>query len=335
LAISDLPGPGALTDGVGPARRWIGWALATLLLALVPVLVQNPYHLSVATSVLITVMLTLSLHLVVGFSGQFSLAHAAFFGIGAYVPAILTSRFGLSPWLGLPAGVGLGIAVALVIGLPTVRLRGYYLATATLAFAFLIEVFARQAVDVTGGAYGIQRLPPLDLFGQSLRGAAYYEAALVALLASTFLLDNLMRSPLGRSIIATRDNASAAASIGVNVVQVRLTAFVMSAAVAALAGWVQAFFQLGLNPSLLSVDLTFVWLAMVIVGGLGHVTGVMTATVLLVIAPEVLGFATEHQALGFGVLMVGATLFAPHGLGGLIDGVLGKKRLHLQRTRCP
>jgi branched-chain amino acid transport system permease protein len=318
-----------------PVRWWIAAGGASLVLVLLPVFFQNPYYISVATSTMITVLLTLSLHLIVGFSGQFSLAHAAFFGIGAYVPAILTSRLGLSPWLGMPFGVGLCAAVAFAIGIPTVRLRGYYLATATLAFALLVEVLVRQAPDLTGGAYGIQRLPPLELLGQPLRAGAYYEVALLTLLLSAFLLDNLMRSPLGRSIIASRDNASAAASTGINVTQVRLTAFVMSAVIAGLAGWLQAFFQLGLNPSLLSIDLTFVWLAMVIVGGIGHVGGVVLATIVLAVAPEVLGFATEHQALGFGALMVAATLFAPRGLGGLIDDLRGSRASRVSPARAP
>jgi branched-chain amino acid transport system permease protein len=308
-------------------ERWVSWCVAAVLLALLPKAIQNTYYITLAINVMITLLLTLSLNLVCGFSGQFSLAHAAFFGIGAYIPAILASRLAISPWLGLPIGVGVVLAVAGAIGVPVVKLRGYYLAIASLSFAIFVEVVVREAVDVTGGAYGIQRLPPLELFGHALRGGAYYEVALLALLTTMLLLDNIIRSPFGRAIIAIRDNPSAASATGINVAQVRLLVFVLSAGVAAVAGWVHAFYYLLLNPMLLSAEWTFVWLFMVLIGGLGHVPGVVLGTLLLTIGPELLGFATEHQALSSGLLMIFVALFIPRGLGGLIDDLFCVRRL--------
>lgn len=295
------------------------WAVVVAIAAAFPLVFRDPFYITVAINVGTALILALSMNLVIGFSGQFSLAHAAFFGIGAYVPAILARDFGISPWLGLPAGISAGLAIAAVIGIPVVRLRGYYLAVATLAFSFFVEILVRQLTDVTGGAYGIQNLPAPSLFGVALVGGSFYPVMLAAVVATIVLLDNLMRSPLGREIVAMRDHPAAAAATGINVARARLVAFVLSAGLAALAGWVQAFYFRNLNPLMLSPEWTFIWLFMVFIGGLGHVRGIVAGTVLLTLAPEFLGFATEQTVLGIGVLMVLVALFAPRGLGGLID----------------
>jgi branched-chain amino acid transport system permease protein len=294
------------------------WICGALLLALFPLFVHEPYYITLAVNLAVTLILTLSLNFVVGASGQWSFAHAAFFGIGAYVPGVLASRFGLDGWLGLPLSVGSIMALALIVGTPIVRLSGYYLAVCTLALGFLAEIIVRQAVDLTGGGYGIQRIPPLYVAGYRLQGGSYYLLALAALLASSFLLDNINGSTLGRSIVATRDNPVGAASCGINIGRVKLTAFVIAAALASLAGWVHAFYYLGLDPSLLASDWTFLWYFMVFIGGLGSVPGVVIGTALLTIAPELLGMATQNRVFAFGLLMLTVALFAPRGIGGLI-----------------
>jgi branched-chain amino acid transport system permease protein len=308
--------------------RWIVGASALLL---VPAFTIEPYHITICVNLYITLMLTLSLNFVVGLSGQWSFAHAAFFGLGAYVPAILTTRLGLSPWLGLPAGVGAALALAMGVGIPIVRLRGYYLAVCTLALGFLGEVVVRQATEITGGGYGIQRIPPLEVLGVPLRGARYYPVALAAMLVCAVLIANLVRSPLGRAIRATRDNPMAASATGINVGHTRLLAFVIAASIAAAAGWVHCFYYLGLDPSLLSSDQTFLWIFMVFIGGVGHTTGVILGTILLVLAPELLGFATQNRVLAVGVLMLVVAFVAPRGLGGLLDAARGWASKALKR----
>ena len=312
---------------LSPNLRWLRWTVGALLLALFPVFVREPYYITLAVNLAITLMLTLSLNFVVGTSGQWSFAHAAFFGVGAYVPGVLASRFGLDGWLGLPVSVASTSVLATVVGLPIVRLRGYYLAVCTLALGFLAEIIVRQAVDLTGGGYGIQQIPPLLIAGYRLQGGSYYLLALAALLASSLLLDNIKGSTMGHAIIATRDNPIAAASCGINVGRVKLTAFVITAGLAALAGWVHTFYYLALNPSLLASDLTFLWYFMVFIGGLGSVPGVVIGTALLSIAPEFLGMATHNQVLAFGLLMLGVVLFAPRGIGGALTGLLQTGRL--------
>lgn len=312
--------------------RWFRWICCTLLLAPFPVFAHEPYYITLAVNLAITLILTLSLNFVVGVSGQWSFAHAAFFGIGAYVPGVLAAKVGLNGWLGLPLSVASTIGLATVIGVPLVRLSGYYLAVCTLALGFVVEIFVRQAVDVTGGAYGIQQIPPLVIANHRLQGGSYYLLALAAVAISALLLENIRESPLGHAIVATRDNATAAAACGINVGRVKLTAFVIAAGLAALAGWVHAFYYLSLNPSLLASDLTFLWYFMVFIGGLGSVPGVLIGTVLLTIAPEVLGMATQNRVFAFGVLMLAVALFAPRGLGGVIAAATRSKNVATNRS---
>jgi branched-chain amino acid transport system permease protein len=292
-------------------------------LALAPFL-GNPYHVTIAINMCVTLILTLSLNLVVGHSGQFHLSHVAFFGVGAYASAILAKEFGLSPWLCLLCAVAIVTALAAAIGVPVTRLRGLYLAVATLAFSLFVEVLVKQGGSLTGGGYGLQDIPTLDLFGMPLRGKTFYALALLVLAGSVMLLGNLQRSKLGREIVASRDHPDAAAAAGINPAMIRVIVLMIAAALAATAGWLHTFYHLSLNASLLSPELTFVWFFMVLVGGIGNTRGVVLGTLLLALMPEVLGFATGQTILTVGILMILVTLFAPRGLGGLVDNLLAR-----------
>lgn len=321
------------SPGKATTRRRYRLLVVTAVLMAFPFVFRDVFFVTLAVNFGIALLLTLSMNLVLGYSGQFSLAHSAFFGIGAYVPAILYRDLAVSPWLGLPVAVLAGAAVAALVGVPVARLRGYYLAVSTFAFAFFVEIVARQATDLTGGAYGIQGLPSPSFFGLSLQGASFYPLVVVAVVAVMALLHNLMHSALGRAILATRDHPGAAGAAGVDPAQMRLLAFVLSAAIAALAGWIQCFYYRNLNPLMLSPEWNFIWVFMVFIGGMGHVPGIVAGTLLLTVAPEFLGFATEQTILATGVLMVCVALFAPRGLGGLIDSLVGRFRARRQAPK--
>jgi len=288
------------------------------IVALLP-LAANPYQLTLAVNLCITLILTLSLNFVVGNSGQFHLSHVAFFGTGAYVSAILARHFEVSPWLCLPGAVVAVAALAALIGLPVTRLKGLYLAVATLAFSLFVEVLVNQGGAVTGGGYGIQDIPPATVFGVRLSAKSFYLVALGLLVLTIVILKNLLNSKFGREIVASRDHPDAAAAAGINPAATKLTVLVIAAAFAAVAGWLHAFYYLTLNPVILSPELTFVWFFMVLVGGLGSMLGVVFGTVLLTLAPELLGFAAGQTVLVIGILLIAVTLFAPRGLIGLFS----------------
>lgn len=325
--MSDPVSASALLDRPAwPARRVAIWAGIVAVLALAPLGITNGYYLTLATNVAITMILTLSLNFIIGRIGQFSLAHSAFLGIGAYLAAILAQRYAVSPWLTLPVAIAGSCVTAAIIGTPVLRLRGMFLAVATLAFGLFAEVFARQATEVTGGAYGIIGIPTLDLFGIRLRGMGMYEIALAVLLLTALVLENIRLSRFGRAIVAARDNEAAAAAAGIDIARTRLVGFILSAAFAAAAGWVYCFFHLTLNPYVLSLDITFVWLFIVLVGGLGSMRGTAVATVLISVGPELLDFASTQQVLISGVLVLIVVLLAPRGIGGLIEDLEAKLR---------
>ncbi len=291
------------------------------IVALVP-LADNPYQLTLAVYLCFTLILTLSLNFVVGNSGQFHLSHVAFFGTGAYVSAILAKHVDVSPWLCLPCAVIAVAVLAALIGLPVTRLKGLYLAVATLTFSLFVEVLVNQGGAVTGGGYGIQDIPPAAIFGVRLSAKSFYLVALGLLVLTIVILKNLLNSKFGREIVASRDHPDAAAAAGINPAATKLTVLVIAAAFAAVAGWLHTFYYLTLNPVILSPELTFVWFFMVLVGGLGSMLGVVFGTVLLTLAPELLGFAAGQTVLVIGILLIAVTLFAPRGLVGLFSDLV-------------
>jgi branched-chain amino acid transport system permease protein len=287
------------------------------IVAMLP-LTADAYHLTMAVNLCITLILTLSLNFVVGNSGQFHLSHVAFFGTGAYVSAILAKQYHLSPWLCLFCAVPAVAMLAALIGLPVTRLKGLYLAVATLAFSLFVEVLVNQGGTLTGGGYGIQDVPAATIFGAHLSAKSFYLLALAALAMTILIINNLLDSKFGREIIASRDHPNAAAASGINPAATKLLVLVIAASFAAVAGWLHTFYYLTLNPVVLSPELTFVLLFMVLVGGLGSITGVVLGTMLLTLVPELLGFAAGQTVLLIGILMIAVTLFAPRGLAGLL-----------------
>lgn len=307
--------------GTGSRRLYLLGLTVAVIVALLP-LAANPYQLTLAVNLCITLILTLSLNFVVGNSGQFHLSHVAFFGTGAYVSAIFAKQFSLSPWLCLPCAIVAVAALAALIGLPVTRLKGLYLAVATLAFSLFVEVLVNQGGAVTGGGYGIQDIPPVALSGERLSPKSFYLVALGALIVTIVILNNLLNSKFGREIIASRDHPDAAAAAGINPAATKLTVLVIAASLAAAAGWLHTFYYLTLNPVILSPELTFVWFFMVLVGGMGSMLGVVFGTVLLTLAPELLDFAAGQTVLVIGILLIAVTLFAPRGLVGLFSDLV-------------
>jgi branched-chain amino acid transport system permease protein len=290
---------------------------AALAVALLPLLTST-YYLTVAVNLCITLILTLSLNFVVGNSGQFHLSHVAFFGVGAYVSAILAKQCHISPWICLPCALSAVAVLAILIGLPVTRLRGLYLAVATLAFSLFVEVLVNQGGPITGGGYGIQDIPALAIFGAQIKAKPFYLLVLTALAFTILIIRNLLNSKFGREIIASRDHPNAAAAVGINPAATKLLVLVIGACFAALAGWLHTFYYLTLNPVVLSPEWTFVWFFMVLVGGLGSMGGVILGTMLLTLVPVFLGFAANQTILLIGILLVAVALLAPRGLAGVI-----------------
>lgn len=274
------------------------------------------YVISIAVFVGIWVSLALSLNILVGYAGQISLGHAAFFGIGAYTSAVMTVRYGQSFWVGLLAAILITGIVGAFLGLPSLRVRHDFLVLATMGVNFVV-VAVFKYVDFFGGAMGIVNLPAPSLFGISFRGGALY-MSLVWLYAAFVLLISwyLSKTWAGLALNTVRIDEDAAAAVGVSVPRFKIYAFAISAALAGGAGSFYAHFIGSVFPDTFAFVESIAILSMVIVGGEGTLRGPIFGAILLKSAPEFLRFAQDYRFTIYGALLVLMMLFQPMGLLG-------------------
>ncbi len=300
------------------ASRQLVPALILLALASVPLLTQDDYSLGVWTFILLNIIVVIGLDMLLGYAGQLSLGHGAFVAIGAYASALLTTRVGWSGWAAMPAGMLIAALLAALIAVPTLRLRGYYLAMATLGFPILFDAIIRVGSDWTGGSSGVTAIPRLAFGNLALRDATTYYYLVLGFLAIVLLLAwNLMGSRLGLKLRAIHADETAAMARGIHVVRVKVAIFTLSAAIAALSGSLYvhnvqfvAAGTFGLNYSLMLV-------VMLVAGGMGRVWGGVVGVIVLGWLPELLRDAATWQPVIFGSLLALIMLFSPSGLAGL------------------
>lgn len=319
----------------GKRREQIVTTVAVVIVLALPLLLQDAFHATVAKNLIITCIVTLGFSLLFGFTGQLSLAHAAFYGVGAYAPPILMNKLNVPlPLAVIGAWVLAGI-LAVLVGIPTLRLAGFYLAVGTLALAILVETILNQWTDLTGGAMGISTIQPILIGDFEVRGQAYFWVIAVAGILVYFFLRNVLHSRLGRAFLAIRESESAAAAVGIDVAGYKVLVFVISSVVAAIGGTLYAFNLLYVNPFLVSLDNVFIWLFMVLVGGLGSLGGTLLGTIVLYLIPEVFSFLSEYYVLVSGVVMIFVMLFAPGGMVRLFDRFSGEDLTRAPRPSEP
>lgn len=269
----------------------------------------------VGTTIGIYAVLALSLNLIVGEAGQPSIGHAAFLGIGAYTAAILNTRYGVPFWLDAPVAALVTGTVGAALGAISLRLRADFLAIATIGINFVV-VAIFQYVDLFGGALGIGGIEPPVFFGQSLEATGYFVLTWTIVLVVTLLMRYLQRSWLGYGLRALRDNEAAASASGIHVAGYKMTAFVISTALAGLAGSLYAHFMTFISPGDFQFVESVTILAMVVLGGRGSVGGVLLGAILLGIAPEVFRPLADYRLLVYGAVLVAIMRLQPAGLLG-------------------
>jgi branched-chain amino acid transport system permease protein len=301
------------------ARNRIAFALFWAVVLVFPAIAPNPYVVNLGVFWLINLILLASLNLLMGYGGQISLSHAAFFGLGAYISGVLSAKFGVSPWLGSLAAIAVSAAVAAVIGLPTLRLKGHYLAMATLGFNAVVSVLFVEMRGLTGGPNGLTNVPSLDLFGFSLSGDVrfFYFAWLVAGIVIVLIL-NLLDSRMGRALRALSTSEVAAESMGVPVFRYKVQLFVLTAAMAAVAGCLYVHYINFAAPETFDFMASVMMLVVVALGGTGTFWGPFLAALVYVGLPELLHAFEGFEVLLFGVSLVVVLLFFPGGLAGLL-----------------
>jgi len=293
-----------------------GFTVAAAALTL-PLWLSSAYHVHVAIMAAIFGVLALSLNLLLGFTGQLSLGHAAFFGIGAYTSALLTLKAEWSFWPALAAAVALAGAAGWLIGRLALKLRGAYFVLVTISFAGVISLVSVNWIELTNGPLGLPGVPAPELFGWSLRSkTAYYYLVLAALALSYLVCARLVRSRIGRAFVALRENEPLAESIGVDVTHYLVLATVVSAAMAGLGGSLYAHYTRFVSPEVFLFTYTVTMVIMVVAGGKGTLAGPLVGAVLFTVLPETLRAAAswQWQMLAYGVLLVLLVFFLPRGI---------------------
>jgi branched-chain amino acid transport system permease protein len=271
------------------------WMLIGLLLlfGVIP-FVSSAYMLYIINMIGIYAIAAIGLNLLIGYTGQISLGHGAFFGVGAYTAAILATRAGFPFWAALPAAGLMTAAVGMVFGLPSVRLKHLYLCIATLAGQFIIEYVIVQWESLTGGASGIV-VANTTLFGLDLGNDwTFFYVIFVCLVFLIWVAVNLVRTRFGRAFIAIRDNDRAAEGMGVPIFQYKLLSFAISSFFAGIGGALYAYYMMCITPEPFNLWLSIEFIAMIIIGGLGSIPGSVFGAIFIVGLNEVLSLVTQY-----------------------------------------
>ncbi|MFZ0613335.1 MAG: branched-chain amino acid ABC transporter permease [Desulfobacterales bacterium] len=308
-------------------------ALSILLMAW-PLLVSNPYNLGLSNLISLYAMVVLGLNLFIGYAGQISLGHAAFFAIGAYGSAVGTTTFGAPAW---PVMIAVALAAALIalaVGLPALKLSGHYLAMATLGFNIVVYTILVQWDTVTGGPSGFAGIPYLAIgpvvFDNEIR--FHYLVWTFTMLALLLCL-NLVRSGVGRGLAALAEDETAAAALGVDTRRAKVKVFILSAVLASVAGSLYAHCYAFVSPDSFSIFVSVDFVIMVVVGGMGSIWGTLFGTTLITLLPEMIEGLDHFKDIIHGLILVLILLFLPQGLvTGIVEAV--QTRLALSRRHA-
>ncbi|MFT5962981.1 MAG: branched-chain amino acid transport system permease protein, partial [Burkholderiaceae bacterium] len=267
-------------------KRHVPVLLFIVVMALLPVLPTPPFWITLANYIGLYAIVALGLVLLTGIGGMTSFGQAAFVGLGAYATAYLTTQLGMSPWLGLLAGLGITALTALALGAITMRLSGHYLPLGTIAWGLsLFYLFGN--LDFLGKYDGLNGIPAIELFGLTLKsGRAIYYLIWAVVIVALLALQNLLNSRSGRAMRALNGSALMAEAMGVNTTWMKIVCFVIAALLACLSGWLYAHMQRAVNPTPFGLNAGIEYLFMAVVGGAGYVWGALLGSALLTILKD-------------------------------------------------
>jgi branched-chain amino acid transport system permease protein len=314
-------------------RELSKFMLFALCVLVTPLFFSGSYLMNVLVFVGIHTLLAIALNLLLGYAGQISLGHAAFFGLGAYGSGILTTTFSWNPWLAM---VIVALVVALLafgIGFPILKLKGHYLAMATLGLGIIIFIIFNEWVDITGGPSGFSGIPNLELgalvFDSDTKN---YYLVWSFVLGCVLLSVNLANSRIGRAFRAIHDAETAARVMGVNARLLKVQVFALSAMICAIAGSLYAHVMTFIAPPSFGFNISVELLTMVVIGGLGSIYGSFLGALLLTMLPEFLRFMHDYDIVFYGGLLMIMTIFMP---GGLVRGIpeLFRKLIGLKKGK--
>lgn len=317
---------------LAPVKKY-GLFVAIGILALLPMVVSKTYILGLLCRVLMYATLAGSLNVINGYSGRMCIGHAGFFCIGSYVEAILATRMGISFWVLLPLAGAAAALMGLFVALPTLKMRGVYLAIITLGFSEIIRLLALNWTDVTGGAMGIKNIPVPRLGGIEFSNArTYYYIFLAIAVLFLFITRRVIRSRLGRAWMSIREDQLAARSLGVNTPAYKAVNFMYGAFWAGIIGAAYAPYARFIDSTIYTLDEGFNILSMVIVGGMGTLTGPLAGSVVINVLTELLRPIGQWRMVAYGVLIIVMMWFRPQGLIGASDSVLAGRDIKMKKS---
>jgi branched-chain amino acid transport system permease protein len=300
-------------------QELLKFSLFTAVILLAPVFLGSGYLINVLVFVGIYTILAVALNLLLGLAGQISLGHAAFFGLGAYISGVLTATHALDPWLSMVIAVVTVGIIAFILGFPILKLKGHYLAMATLGMGIIVYIIFNETIDITGGPSGLSGIPHLSLggviFNSDLKN--YYLVWFFAIMI-ILLSVNLAVSRIGRALRAIHDSEVAARIMGVNARLLKVQIFSISGVISALAGSLYAHTVTFISPTSFGFNVSIELLTMVIIGGLGSIYGSFLGAAILTLLPEFFRTFQDYDIIVYGLTLVVITMFMP---GGLVRGV--------------
>lgn len=290
-----------------------------IALAAFPFVAPNDFIISVGILFFINLILIASLNTLMGFCGQISMSHGAFYGLGAYTSGILSARLGVEAWIGVPAGMAVAAIAAVIIGLPALRLRGHYLAMATLGFNAIVVVMFAELIPLTGGPNGLLGVEPFTIFGHALFDdqSVFYLTWICAGLVMLAIL-NLVKSRVGRALNALATTEIGADALGVDCFRYKLIVFVITAGMAGLSGGLYVHYNQFASPESFTYFTSVLLVVMVALGGWGRYWGPVFGAIVFTFVPEALRVLGDFELFLFGLCMILVMLFFP---GGIASGV--------------
>ena len=300
--------------------RILRWAIFLAVIGCIPLIFGgNRYHMYVATLICVYIITIMGLNLTVGYTGQISLGHAAFMGLGAYTVALMTLA-GHSFWLALPLGALIAFAAGLLLGLPSLRVKHHYLALVTLGFGTVIYLLLSNEYEITGGFSGLPGIPRPHFFGLDLSSdIAFYFLVAGFLILLTIVGLWILNSRWGRAFQAIRENDMRAEMVGVSLLAYKLLAFAVGAAYAGIAGGLLAPLMRFVDPTSFPVYESFWFLIMLIVGGAGRFEGAFIGAIVVMLLPQFLRGTQQLYFVVFAAITLLLLIFWPSGLAGLSD----------------
>ncbi|GMV46636.1 MAG: branched-chain amino acid ABC transporter permease [Pseudomonadota bacterium] len=315
--------PGAIAGALATPRLGGLGALALLLLVL-PFVLPNSYFFEVAILVALNAIVCVGLNLLIGYAGQISLGHAAFYALGGYGSAILAARWGCPVWLSMPGAVAAVGLLAWLVGRPTLRLKGHYLAMATLGLGVIVSIVLANEDRWTGGPDGMT-VPPLVLFGHALQGERLWYAIIGAgLWLTVWFALNLIDSPLGRALRALHGSEVAAETVGIDSGRWKLRVFVQSALIAATAGALTAHYAGFITPAKSSFLHSVELVIMVVFGGMASIWGAVVGAAVLTMLPQFLTVLKDYEMMVFGAVLIATMVFFPRGIVPTLARLVGR-----------